>query len=79
MLKKNIIKIADRAFELFGGDKLTYMIDIIYCIDGGCNLDLDALYDANDGDFAHDIMGIHKNLNKTTKQLMNFFVPRFTK
>lgn len=74
-----VIKIANRAHELLGADRLTFVLDITYCIEGGCNLDLNGLLNADEFNFRHDIAGIHNNLDRETKKLNNYFVPRFAK
>lgn len=43
----------------------------------GCRLNLQALLVADDFNFAHDIYGILRHLDRTTGQLMDCFVPRF--
>ena len=40
-------------------------------------LDLDGLLGAADIDFAHDVFGINRNLNRVTFKLENCFVPRY--
>jgi hypothetical protein len=74
-----ISKIAERAVSLFACDKIEILIDIYYCIEGGCDLDLDGLLHADEFDFRHDIVGIHNNLNHETKKLEHCFLPRFSK
>lgn len=76
---KLISKIADRAVEMFNCDKFTIVMDIENCIEGGCDIDLNGLLNADDFNFAHDISGINWNINHDTKKLMNCFVPRFAK
>lgn len=72
-----VIKVANRANEIFGVDRLTIIMDITYCIEGGCNLDLKALSDADEFNFRHDIVGIHNNLDRNTKKLNDCFLPRY--
>ncbi len=74
-----VIKVANRANDIFGVDRLTFIMDITYCINGGCNLDLNGLLKADEMNFRHDIVGIHNNLNRQTKKLENCFVPRFAR
>lgn len=74
-----VIAVANRANDIFGVDRLTIIMDITYCINGGCDLDLKGLVNADEMNFCHDIVGIHNNLNRNTKKLENCFVPRFTK
>lgn len=42
----------------------------------GCRLDLDQLENGDNGDFAHDVVGISKNIDRETGQLQNCFLPR---
>lgn len=41
-----------------------------------CRLDLQRLLDASDFDFAHDVFGITRHINRETAQLGAHFVPR---
>ena len=41
------------------------------------DLRLNDLLNADDSNFAHDICGIQKNINRETREIENFFVPRF--
>ena len=78
VMKRDLIsKIADRAVEMYDCRKIDIVMDLCYCIDGGCNLDLEALLKADDVNFGHDICGIHTHLNHETKQLEHCFLPRF--
>lgn len=72
-----VSKIADRAVAMFGCNKIDIYMDLDMCIEGGCELDLERLLNANDYDFAHDISGIHTYLNHETKVLTRGFLPRF--
>ena len=38
--REMVVNIATRANEMFGVDRLTIIMDISYCIDGGCDLNL---------------------------------------
>ncbi len=42
-----------------------------------CPLRLADLLDANDADFAHDVFGIARHLDRSTGKLTGMFVPRF--
>lgn len=42
-------------------------------------LRLDDLLNADDFNFAHDMIGIQQNLNRQTGELMNCFTPRYTR
>lgn len=74
-----ISKVAERASKCFAHRKIDFVMDLVYCIEGGCDLDLDRLLHADEFDFRHDIVGIHNNLNHETKKLEHCFLPRFSK
>ena len=79
-MKRDLIsKIADRAVAMFGCRKIDIVMDLCYCIEGGCDLDLERLLNADDSNFSHDIAGIHNHLNRETKKLDNWFLPRFAR
>jgi hypothetical protein len=42
-------------------------------------MDWEALLAASDGDFLHDISGIHAYIDRTTGELTNCFLPRFAR
>lgn len=44
----------------------------------GTPLDLSALLAADDANFAHDVFGIRRHLNRKTGKLENCFSPRFS-
>ena len=73
-----VIKIANRASKIYSVDRFAFIMDITYCIEGGCNLDLNGLLNADETNFMHDMAGIHNHLNRETKKLDNCFVPRYT-
>lgn len=84
--ERSVIKeIADRAMRDLqlarqGGDRFTLMdihMDVAATHCNGCPLRLDALRDADPFNFAHDILGIRRNLNRETGKLENSFSPRF--
>ena len=72
-----IAQIARRAAAIIGCDSITIMMDLTYCIEGGCNLRLDDMLNAKEFDLMHDIFGINKYLNHATFQLEGGFWPRF--
>lgn len=45
----------------------------------GCPLRLPQLLAANEFDFAHDVLGIRKHLNRQTAQFFDHFHPRFAR
>ena len=53
------------------------LMDVDACHSNGCPLQLQALLDADDFNFAHDVFGIRRNINRQTGQLMNCFWPRY--
>lgn len=77
--KNLVVKIANRATKIYSVDRLAFILDLIYCIKGGCDLDLNGLLNADETDFMHDMAGIHIHLNRETKKLDDCFVPRFAK
>lgn len=78
-----IRKIADRAVALaesFGVDyaSRTATMDISATHANGNPLDLDGLLKSDDGNFAHDVFGIRRHINRSTGKLEDCFVPRYT-
>jgi hypothetical protein len=53
-------------------------MDITACHASGNPLRLDDLLAADDFNFAHDVFGIARHLNRETGELQNFFSPRFS-
>lgn len=51
-------------------------LDVTACHANGCKLKLSELASARDSDFMHDILGIRRNIDRTTGRLRNSFVPR---
>ncbi len=79
-----IKKIATRAVKLLkitfpNYDKQWSMMDLTACHANGCPLRLKDLLDADDFNFAHDIFGLLRHLNRDTGKLENCFLPRFYK
>ncbi|NWG25895.1 MAG: hypothetical protein HXY30_16020 [Pseudorhodoplanes sp.] len=79
----NIIhKIARRAvaqlqvLSVHGCTVLDVHMDIIACHANGCPLRLEDLLAADPFNFAHDVLGIARHLNRTTGQVEGFS-PRF--
>ena len=73
------VKIAQRAegMNLYSGERFTFLMDIEHA-DNDFNLRLEDLLNADDFNFAHDVVGIVNNINRDTKDF-GFFVPRFAK
>ena len=76
-----IQQIAVRANKLpWGPDRPTLMqimMDITGCHCNGCPLRLAALLEADDFNFAHDVGGIMRHINRETGDLMHCFLPRY--
>lgn len=77
--KLKIIEIAKRADEekLTSSDRLTLIMDIEVAHEQ-FGLRLDELLTAEKQDFAHDIIGIQTNINRQSKTIENFFLPRYS-
>lgn len=76
---KLFMKMVDRAeaLNLLMFDRLSLMMDLEEA-HKQFNLRLEDMFNADDYNFAHDIVGIQKHLNRETRDF-NFFVPRFAK
>ena len=57
-------------------DSLSLHMDMC-CAHATCPLKLGELLAARDGDFAHDVYGIRRHINRTTGELGDAFLPRF--
>lgn len=81
LIKKDfetIVKICERA-EVMGisqGERITLLMDLEH-VHKNVGLKLDALLAADDANFAHDVCGIQRHINRTTGELEDFFLPRF--
>ena len=76
-------KIADRAVNLYAQqeirvERLDILLDITTCHFNVQKLRLDDLLDADDANFAHDIAGINRHLDREANELANGFSPRFS-
>lgn len=79
----HVKKIVDRAVALFREvrqprERLEIHMDI-QAVHARYPLDLKGLAEADDFNFAHDIGGIARHLDRKTGELRNFFSPRFCK
>jgi len=54
-------------------------MDITACHASGCPLRLDELLMARDADFAHDVFGIRRHLDRATGKLGDCFLPRYAR
>lgn len=76
-----ILAIADRAQRLFWNagverDRMDCILDI-EAAHTDVGLRLDDLLQADEANFAHDIGGIARHLNRDTGKLENCFLPRY--
>lgn len=79
-----ISKIADRAMAMaeqhgYDYEKIVLVMDLSATHRNGCPLKLQELLDAEATDFAHDVFGIHRHLDRKTGKLLGHFLPRFAK
>lgn len=77
-----IDSIVDRAMPLLtptGADRMDIVMDITATHANGCELDLEKMLAADDFNFAHDIVGIYRHIDRSTGKLGNHFLPRFAK
>ena len=80
---ETVMMIANRAERLYFDagqprDRLSIYMDISAAHEA-CPLRLGELLDADDVNFAHDVGGIGRHLNRDTGQLLDCFVPRFAR
>lgn len=75
-----IIAISNRAEEmgLISFGIVDFRMDIMN-MDKIIGLRLEDFLNADDENFAHDVLGIYKNFNRGTLEIDNSFLPRFAK
>ena len=66
-------------FSMYGNSRLDVSMDLTACHVNACELDLDGLLAASDGDLVHDVGGIMAHLNRRTGKLEDYFMPRYAK
>ena len=73
-----IVKICERAENLGieQKDRLTLIMDIENT-HVSMGLNLKGLLESDDLNFSHDVVGIQTHINRDTKELDDFFVPRY--
>lgn len=74
-------KIVDRAVLLARKhqqkmNRLSTRMDLLACHANGNPMDFAKLLAADDFNFAHDVLGIERHLDRETGKLQNFFSPR---
>ena len=74
-----IVKIVERAEkeELMMFDRVSLLMDLKLA-QKEFNLRLEDFLNADEFNFAHDIVGIQKNINREEKKFENHFLPRFS-
>lgn len=77
-----IDRLTDRAMmmnKIHGTERkrIDVQMDVIACHANGCPLRLQELLGADDVNFAHDIFGIQRHLDRTTGRLTDNFTPRY--
>ena len=74
------VKIAQRAegMNLYKGERISFLMDMENA-DKVFNLRLEELLNADDFNFAHDVVGIVNNIDRNNPTDFNLFVPRFAK
>lgn len=74
------VKAAQRAEEMgiYNGERLTLLMDIENA-DKVFNLRLEDLLEADNFNFAHDVVGIVNNIDRNNPTDFGLFVPRFAK
>jgi hypothetical protein len=62
-------------------DRVSLIMDLMAAdgVNGNPAIDWTRLYSADDFNFAHDVGGIHRHMNRETGELGGCFLPRFTK
>lgn len=75
IVERALILSADHGTPL---DRQSLMMDLT-AADEAVGLRLDDLAGADDVNFAHDVFGIHKHLNRETRRLEDGFMPRFAR
>ena len=81
--QKLIEKIAKRAIKLAKAHGIDYeirdaLMDITATHANGNPLRLKEMLEADDFNFAHDVFGIRRHMNRETGKLMAMFSPRYT-
>lgn len=80
---ETIVKIVKRAKNIDGFKLMTLDNELSMTMDLQFthelfNLRLEELLNADDFNFAHDIIGIHNNFNRVTLEMDNCFLPRYS-
>lgn len=81
---RTITKIAQRAVAMAASAEFDYPfmdadMDVTACHVNGCPLKLNELLAADEFNFAHDVFGIRRHINRETGKLEDCFLPRYAK
>lgn len=78
--KMMIMQIAERADEkgLLMFDRLSLIMDI-EAVHAEIGLRLNDFLNADDENFAHDVVGIQRHIDRKSKKLTDLFLPRYAK
>ena len=77
VLITQIVERADK-LALLKSDRLNFMIDMEVATET-FNLDLERMLNADNQNFAHDVVGIQNHINRNTKEFEGLFLPRFAR
>lgn len=77
MIVAKIVRRAEK-MNLVKVDRHHLMMDIV-AVNQEVGLRLEEWLNADEFNFAHDVVGIQQNLDPDTKKLTNFFLPRYAK
>jgi hypothetical protein len=75
-----LLKVVDRALREirdYPDEPRTLIMDLNAAHCNGCPIDFAGLLEADDFEFAHDIVGIRKHIDRSTGQVLGFFTPRY--
>lgn len=72
------VKVAQRAegMGIYTGERFTLLMDLENA-DNAFNLRLEELLNADDVNFAHDVLGIVNNIDRHNPTDFNLFIPRY--
>jgi hypothetical protein len=80
---ETVWKIVDRAQALLTSmgnfNRMATAMDLTACHANGTPLDLLGILSADDFNFAHDVCGIMRHIDRTTGKLGDCFVPRYAR
>lgn len=77
LIQKCVERCPMRLYLHGAGNKLALTMDLTAVHANDVKIDFKRLLEADDFNFAHDIVGIQQHLNRETGKLENCFLPRF--